>query len=246
MLGAMPPRRSSRRGDDASGVGAAMAPALSAGRGPPSAVQRTSDARRNGRTDIPAPGDPSPNVAPMELLLVRHAHAGAKDRWRGDDRLRPLSDRGREEARSLVDVLATYAPAQVVSSPLVRCVQTVEPVATRFGLPIELSGALGPQADRDAARLLRALASASHSVVVCTHGETIEALQRRLARPGKLAFGPGGAHEKGSVWLLHARGGRFTSATYLPPSAGGGVVGNVAVDEREESDESDPSDASRV
>lgn len=154
----------------------------------------------------------------MELLLVRHAHAGTKDRWCGDDRLRPLSERGRGEARALVDLLGPYRAAQVVSSPLVRCLQTVEPLAASLGLPIEQSEALGPQADRDAAQLLRSLASAPHAVVVCTHGETIEALQRRLARPGKSAFGPGGAHEKGSVWLLRARGGRFTSATYLPPS----------------------------
>jgi 8-oxo-(d)GTP phosphatase len=153
----------------------------------------------------------------MELLVVRHAHAGAKDRWSGDDGHRPLSDRGRREALALIDLLEPYEPVRVVSSPLVRCLQTVGPLASHLGLSIEESEALGPQADREAARLLRSLASAARTAVVCTHGETIEALQRRLARPGKLGFGPGGAHEKGSVWLLHASGGRFTTATYLPP-----------------------------
>lgn len=170
----------------------------------------------------------------MELLLVRHAHAGAKDQWRGDDRLRPLSDRGRGEARALVDLLAHIPAAQVVSSPLVRCVQTVEPLAAYLGLPIEQSEALGPQADRDAARLLRSLTYAPHPVVVCTHGETIEALQRRLSRPGRLAFAPGGAHEKGSVWLLQARRGRFVEATYLPPGDAQSV--GVAVSQRGTSD----------
>lgn len=154
----------------------------------------------------------------MDLLLVRHAHAGTKEQWRGDDRLRPLSDRGRAEAGALVDLLVAYQPAQVMSSPALRCVQTVEPLAQRLGLRIESCEALGPQSDRDAARFLRSLAVAPHTVVVCTHGETIEALQRRLARPGKLGFGPGGAHEKGSAWLLRASRGRFTAATYLPPA----------------------------
>lgn len=167
----------------------------------------------------------------MELLLVRHAHAGAKDHWHGDDRLRPLSDRGRGEASALVGLLAGYRAAQVVSSPLVRCVQTVEPLAAHLGVPIEQSEALGPQADREAARLLRSLTSAAHSVVVCTHGETIEALQRRLARPGRLGFGPGGAHEKGSVWLLHASRGRFTSASYLPPGDGHAAAADLVEDE---------------
>jgi 8-oxo-dGTP diphosphatase len=154
----------------------------------------------------------------VDLLVVRHAHAGAKDGWGGDDRLRPLSERGRREALDLAGMLAPYAVQQVLSSPLLRCIQTVEPLARRLGLPIEHSEALGPQGDEDAARLLGALARATHTVAVCTHGETIEALQRRLGRSPKLGFGPGGAHEKGSAWLLHATGGRFTSATYLPPA----------------------------
>jgi broad specificity phosphatase PhoE len=155
----------------------------------------------------------------MELLVVRHAHAGAKDHWGGDDRFRPLSDRGRREALALVGQLAAYGPVKVLSSPLVRCLQTVGPLADHLGLDVEQSDALGPQADREAARLVRSLTSGTGTVVVCTHGETIEALQRRLARPGRLAFRPEGAHEKGSTWLLHASAGRITSATYLPPAA---------------------------
>jgi 8-oxo-dGTP diphosphatase len=153
----------------------------------------------------------------MDLLVVRHAHAGAKDRWTGDDRLRPLSVRGRGEALALVELLAPYRPRRVLSSPLLRCVQTVEPLAAHLGLPVETSEALRPRADRDAASLVRSLGSGTRAVVVCTHGETIEALQRRLARPGQLAFGPGSEHEKGSVWVLSGSGGRFAEAIYLPP-----------------------------
>ncbi len=165
----------------------------------------------------------------MDLLVVRHAHAGSKDRWRGDDRQRPLDQRGRREARALADLLASYEPSRVLSSPLVRCLQTVEPLATRLGIVVEQSEALGPTTDREAARLLRSLTSEPRAVVVCTHGETIEALQRRLARPDKHSFGPGGPHEKGSVWLLRAKGARFTSAAYLP-AADLPAVRPVAVD----------------
>lgn len=153
----------------------------------------------------------------MDLLVVRHAHAGTKDLWRGDDRLRPLSDRGRKEALALAEMLAPYEPVRLMSSPFVRCVETIEPLARRLGLAIQECESLGPEADREAAKMVRTMASKRQTVVICTHGETIEALQRRLARPGKLAFGPGGAHEKGSVWHLHTSGGRFTAAAYLPP-----------------------------
>jgi len=160
----------------------------------------------------------SRSVTGMEVLLVRHAHAGAKDRWSGDDHLRPLSARGRKEALALVELLAPYRPGRVLSSPLLRCVQTVEPLAANLGLRVELSQNLGPHADREAARVLRSLASELRTVVVCTHGETIEALQRRLARPKDLAFGPSGPREKGSVWVLRWNGRRLVEATYLPPT----------------------------
>jgi broad specificity phosphatase PhoE len=106
---------------------------------------------------------------------------------------------------------------RVRSSPLLRCVQTVQPLAANLGLPVETSEALGPRADRDAACLVRSLGSRTSAVVVCTHGETIEALQERLVRPGQLAFGPGSEHEKGSVWVLRGGGGWFTEAVYLRP-----------------------------
>lgn len=152
---------------------------------------------------------------------MRHAHAGSRDGWQGDDRLRPLSDRGRAEALALVPMLLGHEPHRIISSPLVRCLETVEPVATCLALPVEACDRLGPGADREAAQLVRelALGSDARSVVICTHGETIEALQRRLTRSSKLKFGPGGAHEKGSVWVLQARSGRFTSARYVPPGA---------------------------
>lgn len=154
----------------------------------------------------------------MELLLVRHAHAGSKDRWRGDDRLRPLSARGRQEAAALVEVLAPYHPRRIISSPLRRCVETVEPLARRLGIPIEESDRLQPEAGDEAVALLQKIAGEEEGpVVVCTHGETIETLQRRLVGRRRIGFGPDKVRDKGSVWILHAQGGRFTSADYVPP-----------------------------
>ncbi len=177
----------------------------------------------------------------MEVLLVRHGHAGRRDRWGGDDRLRPLSARGRREAAALVDLLAPYRIGRILSSPLLRCVQTVEPLAAHLGVPVELSEALGPRADREAARLLRSFRSGPCSVLVCTHGETIEALQRSLASPGDLAFGPSGPREKGSVWVLGWRGRRLAGAAYLPPVRGRG--GSMA---RETPDGRTPRGSERV
>jgi len=160
-------------------------------------------------------------------MLVRHGHAGSRDRWTGDDRSRPLSARGRREAHALVGLLVPRHPDRVVSSPLLRCIQTVEPLAAALGVPIERADALGPGSGRAAAALLRALAAGSAPVVVCTHGETIEELQRRLASPGAHAFGPGAAHEKGSVWLLEIDRGRVRAATYLAPADAPAVLSGI-------------------
>ncbi len=150
---------------------------------------------------------------------MRHAHAGSKEGWDGDDRRRPLSERGRAEALAVADALAAYAPARIVSSPYARCVDTVQPLALRLGLGVEELAALAPEGGRLAAAFLRSLAKSGRGpAVVCTHGETIEALQKRVGRPG-LPFEPGSPHEKGSIWVLRARNGRFTGADYLPPGA---------------------------
>lgn len=156
--------------------------------------------------------------------MVRHGHAGSKEEWAGDDRLRPLSARGRAEAAAVADAVAAYGPRRVVSSPALRCLQTVEPLARRLGLAVEESSLLAPDAGSRAAAFVRALArQGGGPVVVCTHGETIEALQRRLVRAASLPFEPGSPHEKGSTWVLRVDHGRFTGAEYLPPGHPGTV-----------------------
>lgn len=109
------------------------------------------------------------------MLLIRHASAGDSSKWDGDDRLRPLDERGRRQARALVDALAGYDVEQVLSSPYLRCVQTVEPLAAARGLPVEHAHALGAhRQDVDAPPLLRSLAG--RPVAVCAHGGVEDAL----------------------------------------------------------------------
>ena len=65
----------------------------------------------------------------MTVILLRHASAGDRDGWDGDDRLRPLDEKGCREAETLVEELRRFTVRRVVSSPYTRCVQTVEPLA---------------------------------------------------------------------------------------------------------------------
>lgn len=70
------------------------------------------------------------------VLLIRHAKAMLRKNWTGKDWKRPLSGRGRRQARQLVPLLGAFGIRRVNSSSSTRCLQTVEPFATRAGLPI--------------------------------------------------------------------------------------------------------------
>lgn len=160
----------------------------------------------------------------VQVLLVRHGHAGSKTRWTGEDRLRPLSVKGRRDARRLAGVLGRFSPGSIVSSPYRRCLQTVDPLAASTGLVVVSDDALAPDAGILALKLLReaAAAPAGGPAVVCTHGEVITEVLAALSAEDGLTFGPKPPNEKGSVWVLDAAGEGFTAASYLGPGGDGG------------------------
>jgi phosphohistidine phosphatase SixA len=103
------------------------------------------------------------------MLLVRHASAGKRDKWQGDDSERPLDEHGRAQALELVGRLQPYPVERILTSPATRCVETVEPLARARGLQLDLRPELGEDRQgRDGAALLRSLAG--EDVVVCGHG----------------------------------------------------------------------------
>ena len=104
----------------------------------------------------------------MTSVLVRHASAGDRDDWAGDDRLRPLDARGRRQATELVELLAGLGLRRVVSSPYVRCVETVELLAGVLGVSVEHDDRLAEGMGRAALELLR-----EEGVVCCTHGDVV-------------------------------------------------------------------------
>lgn len=153
----------------------------------------------------------------MPLLLIRHAHAGARKEWPGDDRLRPLSDKGWRQAVALVATLSPWAAQRILSSPYERCMQTVQPLASELGVRIERCEELAEGRGGGALKLVRALAD--DKAALCTHGDVIPDLLVPLADEDRLDLGPHPRQAKGSVWVLEANGGRFTRATYLSPGS---------------------------
>jgi 8-oxo-dGTP diphosphatase len=110
-----------------------------------------------------------------EFILVRHASAGSREEWSGSDRLRPLDDRGRRQAEGLVAALAGYPVERILSSPSVRCTETVLPLAGERGLDVEERLELGERAGRESALAL-VDGVEGPGLVVCTHGDVVEEL----------------------------------------------------------------------
>lgn len=155
--------------------------------------------------------------APTLVLLVRHAHAGTRAAWPGSDRSRPLSTKGTGQARALARLVAPFAPTAIITSPLLRCVQTVAPLAAVTGVGVETSEQLVPVAGPSALTLLRVVQGGGGPIVVCTHGENIADIHAHLASHDRVHFGPHAAWPKGSIWVLTRTSRRFTEARYLPP-----------------------------
>ncbi len=165
-----------------------------------------------------------------KLLLVRHAKAGKRDEWNGDDDLRPLSEAGRRQADALRVMLSLFGPDRVLSAPRLRCVQTVRGVAEALGAEVRHEPLLSedgywPDPVLGLARLL-AIVSDGGTPVLCSQGGVIPDLVSTLAdRDGvDLAASRGGVvpSKKGSFWVLSFRpptrdsGPLLAAADYYP------------------------------
>jgi 8-oxo-dGTP diphosphatase len=105
------------------------------------------------------------------LVVLRHAEAKPRTHWRGDDRRRTLTAAGQRQAEALVPMLAAWGVKRIASSDSARCVQTVQPYATRRGTEVTLHRRLTEEdADRDKVRsITRRLFASSRRAVLCTH-----------------------------------------------------------------------------
>jgi len=155
------------------------------------------------------------------VLIVRHATAGRKARYKGDDRLRPLDKKGRAQAESLVGQLLAFGASDVYAASRTRCHQTVEPLAQELGVRVRDEPTLTEEAyaaDAGAARkrvLKIAAKSDGGSVpVICTQGKVIPDLiswwcERSGIRPDK------SRNRKGSMWVLTLHGDALIAADHI-------------------------------
>lgn len=152
------------------------------------------------------------------VLVVRHATAGSKSRWRGDDRKRPLDKHGRAQAEALVPLLSAFGAQELFAASRVRCRQTLTPLAEELAVDIHDEPTLTEEAYADkpkpARHRLLEIAEHARTPVICTQGKVIPDLigwwcGRDGVRPDK------SRNRKGSVWVLSLAGGRLVAADHL-------------------------------
>ncbi|MPZ15372.1 MAG: NUDIX domain-containing protein [Chloroflexi bacterium] len=155
------------------------------------------------------------------VLLVRHASAGERSSWRGDDRDRPLDGTGWEQAQSLVRLLSRYEVGAIVSADFTRCTQTVLPLSDAIGVPVAEEKVFSeqgyPDHEDEALALVRAYGEQGRTVVLCTQGDVIPDLLHRLAREDHVTLPDPIPTKKASVWSLTFDGPRLFGGEYFPP-----------------------------
>jgi len=160
----------------------------------------------------------------VPLVFLRHAAAGHKGTWPGDDLDRPLDVRGAADADRLGALLSCFAPRRVISSAAERCVATVRPYAALAGAAVALepaftvglseedTGSAAVTSDAVASAAVSEIVTAGVPAVICAHGENLPALitdacaALGAAPPEDLSL------PKSGFWVLHLTGGALAAA----------------------------------
>jgi 8-oxo-dGTP diphosphatase len=138
------------------------------------------------------------------ILLIRHAVAKNRESWSDADHLRPLNKAGCRQAEAIAEELGESKIFQIRSSPAVRCVQTVAPLAVRAGLHVKIDQSMSEGSTFD---LPKSSANGLH--IFCAHGDNIPALLSNLGIDCQRC-------SKGSIWMLKRDDrGEITDVSYI-------------------------------
>lgn len=126
-------------------------------------------------------------VPTWSFLLVRHAHAVARGDWGGPDPKRPLSSVGQRRAGGrIAALLGAYLPDLVLTSPSVRCVDSVAPFANASDVPLVRKKGLSEEGFAGAPgkldRHLGRVFERATPLALCTHGPLLPPVLEALAQ----------------------------------------------------------------
>lgn len=140
------------------------------------------------------------------VVVLRHARAIKRSTWKGVDADRPLTNVGREQARSLIPLLSAYGVSRVVTSDSKRCLRTVTPYGRDQVLVVETDPGLN-EVDSTPATIktaVRNLLATKESAVLCSHRPVLPQVFEVLGIAEE-PLGPG------EMVVVHHRKGRVVA-----------------------------------
>ncbi len=159
-----------------------------------------------------------PEGPSVGVYVIRHSEAGERHGWREPDELRPISKAGLRQAKKVADMLSDVPFTRLVSSPYLRCIQSLEPIAERCGLDITIAKELDENEPAAGTEAWVLAASTDGPAALSTHGANVEGFIGRLLERGVPIGGNGHvAWQKGSAWRVDVQDGSIRGATYLAP-----------------------------
>ena len=148
--------------------------------------------------------------------MVRHAEAGDRERFLGDDSLRPLSQRGRKQAKVLSKRLYG-STLDLISSPHLRCVETLAPTSYLLRRAMMLATWLiEGESPMRALKQLIDLSGDIGGLVACTHGDVIEGMIQVAMDAGAVPTGEPIA-EKGSTTEFTIISAKVVAISFVAP-----------------------------
>lgn len=121
----------------------------------------------------------------FSLIALRHGKATPPSSWDGPDATRPLTAKGVKQAAGNVATIAAWQPRKLVTSPAVRCVATVAPLAAAYGLkPVKEPGISQDSYEDGTARVREIVGRRVRKLktaVLCSHGPVLPDILREIA-----------------------------------------------------------------
>jgi broad specificity phosphatase PhoE len=108
----------------------------------------------------------------------------------------------------------------VLSSPYLRCRQTLEPLAERIGASVVSEDRLAEGTPIGEALAL--ITAPGPAAAMCTHGDIVVGLVNHLIKRGLTTPARAGG-SKASTWKLEIENGEIVKARYLPPPELGSI-----------------------
>jgi phosphohistidine phosphatase SixA len=150
------------------------------------------------------------------LSVVRHAEAGDRERFVGDDSLRPLTRQGRRQANALAKRLSDFT-LDLITSPYLRCVETISPTSARLRRAMMLASWLveGEPADEALYQLVE-LTGEIGGLVACTHQDLMVGMVDVALTAGAVPSSEP-TFEKAATAEFTIVGGKVVAVSFVAP-----------------------------